>query len=69
MDTDKLVHMANQIASFFRAYPEDEARAGIHEHIQSSWTPPMREAILGDLRHAGLDPLVVAALERAPRVR
>ena len=38
---DKLVRMANQIASFFRSYPEEEAVAGIQKHIKAFWTPKM----------------------------
>ncbi len=38
---DKLLRMANQIASFFRSYPDDEAVAGIHKHIEAFWTPKM----------------------------
>ena len=42
---DKLVRMANQIALFFRSYPENEAVAGIHNHIVAFWTPKMRRDI------------------------
>jgi formate dehydrogenase subunit delta len=61
---EKLGRMANQIAAFFRSYPEDEAIAGIHDHIVSFWSPTMRRDILAraDRDTAGLDPLVVAAL-------
>jgi formate dehydrogenase subunit delta len=38
---DKLVRMANQIATFFRSYPEEEAVAGIQKHIKAFWTPKM----------------------------
>lgn len=64
MNTEKLIHMANQIASFFRSYPEDKAVAGIHDHLVSFWTPGMRNAILAHARQggAGLDPLVAKAL-------
>lgn len=37
----KLVRMANQMADFFRSYPEEEAAAGIHKHIIAFWTPKM----------------------------
>ncbi len=61
----KLDHMANQIAAFFRSYPEDEAVAGIHEHIGSFWTPGMRRDLLARAGSgsARLDPLVVSALQ------
>jgi formate dehydrogenase subunit delta len=39
----KLLHMANQIADFFRPYSEEEAVAGIHDHILNFWTPGMRK--------------------------
>jgi formate dehydrogenase subunit delta len=38
---DKLLRMANQIAAFFRSYPEEEAVAGVHKHIVAFWTPRM----------------------------
>ena len=60
----KLDHMANQIASFFRPYLDEEAVAGIHEHIRSFWSPAMRHDLLAraETGSAQLDPLVVAAL-------
>lgn len=64
MDVAKLARMGNQIADFFRAYPEVEAVAGIRDHIHAFWTPRMRE----EARTAavqpgsGFDPLVVKAL-------
>ena len=43
MDTDNLVHMANQIGEFFSAYPDrDEALEGIANHIRKFWEPRMR---------------------------
>ena len=63
---EKLVAMSNQIASFFHAYPEDQACAGIRDHIRDFWTPRMRASIqTGD--HPGLDPLVARALQNWPR--
>ena len=64
----KHVRMANQIAAFFRAYPHDEAVAGVRDHLASFWTRKMR-ALVTDHHAAGgrdLDPLVVAALDRPP---
>jgi len=61
---DKLVRMANQIASFFRSYPEEEAVAGISKHIVAFWTPKMRRNLTDYIDEAGdrLDNLVVRAL-------
>ena len=66
MSIEKLARMANQIAGFFRSYPEDKALAGIRDHLVAFWTPGMREALLAhvDRGGAGLDPLVVQALRR-----
>lgn len=65
LSTDqKLVRMANQIASFFRSYPDDAATAGIHKHIVAFWTPKMRHAldVYGPKAESGLDPLVLKAI-------
>ena len=66
MSIEKLTRMANQIAGFFRSYPEDKALAGIRDHLVAFWTPGMREAILAHANRGGegLDPLVVRALKR-----
>ncbi|WP_414475250.1 formate dehydrogenase subunit delta [Microvirga sp. M2] len=68
MNTEKLVRMANQIASFFRSYPEDQAVRGIHDHLVAFWTPAMRATFLEHARTDGrnLDPLVVKALSTFP---
>ena len=65
LSTDqKLVRMANQIAGFFRSYPDDEAVAGIHKHIVAFWTPKMRDALqaFGPKPESGLDPLALQAI-------
>ena len=60
----KLARMANQIATFFRSYPDEEAIAGIHEHIVAFWSPRMRQDLVAHAEGAppDLDPLVAAAL-------
>jgi formate dehydrogenase subunit delta len=62
MNQDKLVRMANQIADFFKSYPEGEAQAGIRDHIVAYWTPGMRRQILTMLDKPGVNPLVEKAL-------
>ncbi|MDF2233671.1 formate dehydrogenase subunit delta [Albimonas sp. CAU 1670] len=59
MKTDELVRMANQIAAFFQAYPEEEAVDGVAEHIRQFWDPRMRAGLRAhlDAGGAGLDPL------------
>ncbi len=63
----KLVSMANQIAAFFRAYPEAEAQDGTVQHIAEFWTPTMRRGLQAAIDHGEpwLDGLVVRALGRA----
>ena len=63
---DKLIYMANQIATFFESQGSDKAVAGTADHIKKFWDPRMRAAIFAHLAQggAGLDPNVRAALEK-----
>lgn len=66
MEPARMVHMANQIALFFAAYPRERAEAGVVEHIEKFWTPAMRRQ-LGDYAQSdgsGLHDLVRAAARR-----
>ncbi len=40
MTQDRMVTMANQIATFFRSYPHEEAVEGVATHIRQFWDPP-----------------------------
>lgn len=51
---DDVVRMANQIASFFAPYPDDEAVAGVLDHIEKFWPPAQRKALVSVAR--GLTP-------------
>ncbi len=42
MSHDKLIHMANQIATFFESKPHAEGVAGVAAHINAYWEPRMR---------------------------
>lgn len=68
MKVETLARMANEIARFFRPYPEHEACAGIRDHIVAFWTPAMRSVFLDHARAggAGLDPLVAEAMRTWP---
>lgn len=68
MTPEKLARMANEVAAFFRAYPEEQACAGIRDHLVAFWTPRMRSSFLAFARAGGtgLDPLVVEALRGWP---
>jgi formate dehydrogenase subunit delta len=63
----RLVHMANQVASFFASYPEPEAIDGTANHLKSFWDPRMRreiEAHLKDKAGAGLSHIALEAVKR-----
>ncbi len=63
MDSQRLVHMVNQIADFFKSYPEDEAIAGVENHLRQFWDPRMRAQLAKhlDAGGAGLSPISLAA--------
>lgn len=65
MKAEKLVYMANQIASFFHAQPDAEAVAGVADHIRNFWHPSMRRDAYAHLRAGGegLNPLARRGLE------
>jgi formate dehydrogenase subunit delta len=64
MNVDKLIRMANQIATFFRPYPKDQAVKEVHNHLMAFWTPSMREMLLACAKSRGdeLDPVVTTAI-------
>lgn len=70
MAPDKLIRMANQIARFMSARPEDEAKAGFAAHLNDYWEPRMRQKFHQLISEGaeGFDPLVLSAapLVRAP---
>lgn len=65
MDIDNLVKMANQIARFFEAWPDQAAaRHEVANHLKRFWDPRMRATLVAHLA-AGPDahvrPLVMEA--------
>jgi len=63
----RLVHMANQVASFFGSYPEAEAIESTANHLKSFWDPRMRrqiEAHLAEKAGAGLSHIALEAVRR-----
>jgi formate dehydrogenase subunit delta len=54
----KLVRMANQIAAFFRSYPEATAQEGIRGHLLSFWTPRMLQDLCEHEADTKVDSLV-----------
>jgi formate dehydrogenase subunit delta len=68
-----MVHKANEISKFFASFPQEEAVAGIQNHIRMYWVPRMRRQIIDYVADGGteLHPLAVAAVKRldAPVIR
>lgn len=64
MDSTRLVHKANQIADYFKAYPEDEAIAAVENHIRQFWEPRMRAQLARHIEAGGdgLSPLALTAV-------
>ena len=67
MSADDLIRMANQIAAFAEAYPEDEAVAMVADHIAKFWARGMRDEMAALLAEgvAGLTPLAERGARRA----
>ncbi|MGK6313239.1 formate dehydrogenase subunit delta [Neorhizobium sp. DT-125] len=70
---DKLVRMANQIATFFMSQPENVRAEGVATHINKFWAPRMRRQFFEHLDKGGegLLPLVIEAstLIRRPEAK
>ncbi|MGG7567169.1 formate dehydrogenase subunit delta [Rhodovulum sp. DZ06] len=66
MKTEKMVMMANQIASFFASQPGDGQAAGVAAHINDFWEPRMRAQLIAHVAAggAGLHPLVLEAMDQ-----
>jgi formate dehydrogenase subunit delta len=66
MDMQNLIHMANQIGTFFEAMPDHEdALLGIANHLNNFWEPRMRSQLLEyvDAENGkDLKPIVVSAI-------
>lgn len=64
MKSEQMVHMANQIATFFASYPKEEAVAGVADHLKKFWERRMRQQIFEyvDAGGSGLDSLVIQAI-------
>ncbi|WLD99335.1 formate dehydrogenase subunit delta [Agrobacterium leguminum] len=66
---EKLVRMANQIATFFLSQPEDIRIEGVATHINKFWEPRMRRRFF-EMVDAGAGdflPLVLAASKKVKR--
>jgi formate dehydrogenase subunit delta len=68
MSPEKMVYMANQIATFFKTQADPDRAARVASHLSDFWEPRMLAKLYAhvDAGGAGLDPLVIDA---ACRVR
>jgi formate dehydrogenase subunit delta len=66
MEPERMIHMANQIASFFASYPKDQAVAGVTDHLRQFWEPRMRKQIIEYVAQGGggLNELALEAVKR-----
>jgi len=66
MQSNSMVHRANQIALFFASYPHEEAVAGVTDHLKKFWERRMREEIIAYVAHdgKGLHELALEAVKR-----
>jgi formate dehydrogenase subunit delta len=66
VNTENMVHMANQIAQFFASYPHEEAVAGVADHIQKFWEKRMRQQLSEYIGQggSGLNELALEAAKR-----
>ena len=63
MSPEKMVHMANQIAPFFKTQPGNDGAESVANHIRDYWDPRMRRQLCAyvDEDGAGLDAIAVKA--------
>ena len=63
MSPDKMIRMANQIATFFKTQPGEDAAARVAAHITDFWEPRMRTQLRDYAASggAGLDEVVLKA--------
>lgn len=63
MSPDKMIYMANQIATFFDSKPHAEGVKGVADHINAFWEPRMRRQlfVLLDSGNEGFKSLLLEA--------
>ena len=66
MSPEKMVMMANQIATFFKTQPGADQADRVADHIKDFWEPRMRDQLQTYLAQGGdgLDQLVRDAAQR-----
>ncbi|WP_137699780.1 formate dehydrogenase subunit delta [Marimonas lutisalis] len=63
MSPEKMVRMANQIATFFKTQPGQDAAEKVASHLRDFWEPRMRAQLKTYVEEggAGLDDAVIGA--------
>ena len=66
MSPEKLVMMANQIATFFNSQPDADKAEKVAGHLNDFWDPRMRQQLLDHVARGGdgLDPVVIEAAKK-----
>jgi len=66
MSPEKLVYMANQIATFFRTQPGTDQADRVAQHLRDYWDPRMRAQIvrIAEIPESGLSALAKDAVSR-----
>lgn len=66
MSPEKMVHMANQITTFFKSQPGVDAAELVAGHLRDYWEPRMRDQLRRYVAEggAGLDPIAIDATGR-----
>ncbi|MDA0962304.1 MAG: formate dehydrogenase subunit delta [Proteobacteria bacterium] len=66
MAPEKMVRMANQIATFFKTQPGSDAAEKVAAHLRDFWEPGMRGQLRAHVAAGGegLDPVVISAADR-----
>lgn len=61
MSPDKLIRMANQIATFFESQPDADKAGRVSDHLREFWEPRMLEQLADHLAAGGegLSPLAL----------
>jgi len=66
MSPDKMIYMANQIATFFNSQPDADKAEKVAGHLNDFWDPRMRQQLLDHVARGGdgLDPVVIEAAKK-----
>lgn len=66
MSPEKMIYMANQIATFFKSQRGSDQAERIAAHLKDFWEPRMREQLIAHVETggAGLDATVIEAARR-----